>query len=135
MVRLTGNISPDAVVRVSNDPAHEICDVCEYLLMRSVQEALTYVHIWVDGETIGQVMVEIPVHGMTEGSEVIVLACRNGIVYAIRAVIHNGYATFLTDELGAFLLLEENAELNITDDGKFIVIDDFGKTLPFGGWL
>ena len=79
--------------------------------------------------------VEIPVYGLTKGSEVVVIICRDDIGYAIRAVIRNGYATFMTDELGAFLVLEENAEICITDDGKCIVIDDSGNTLPFGGWL
>lgn len=134
-VRVTGGISPDAIVIVDTNPDHDNCDVCEYLLRRALQNVLTYVHIQVDGEIVGQVTVEIPVDGMEEGSEVIVLFCRDGVVYAIRAVIRNGYASFVTDELGAFLVLEENAEINITHDGKFIVIDDFGNTLPFGGWL
>lgn len=81
-------------VCADSDPAHDNCDVCEYLLMHAMQDVLLYVHIWVDGEIFGQVKVEILVFGLTEGGKIIVRVCRGGIVYAICAVIRDGYASF-----------------------------------------
>jgi hypothetical protein len=134
-VRVTGGIAPNAVVTVDTKLCYVDCAACEYLMMRALNEMLTYVHIHVDGEITDQVQVEIQVEDLEEGSEVIVLTCRDGVIYAIRAVVRNGWVTFLTDKLGAFLILNDEADLHLSEDGKFILTGDSGETLPFGGWL
>ena len=134
-VQVSGGIAPDAVVTVDTKPAHTDCVGCEYMIARALNKRLTYVHIHTDGEIIGKVQVEISADGLEDGSEVIVLVCRDGVIYAIRAVVKNGYVTFLTEELGAFLILGEVSELNLSADGKFLLTGDSGAALPFGGWL
>lgn len=134
-VRVSGGIAPGAVVTVDTDPAHAACVGCEYLTMRALKERLTYVHIHAEGETDGMIQVEIAVEDMEDGTEVIVLTCRDGVIYAIRAEVRNGYITFLTEELGAFLVLGEASELNLTEDEKFLLTEDSEQALPFGGWL
>ena len=132
---MTGNLAPDAVVTVDTMPAHTDCVSCEYLIQRFLKELLTYVHIHVDGEYTGKLQVEIAVEGVEDGTEVIVLLCRDGIIYAIRAEVRNGFVTFLTEELGAFLVLGEESELTLTEDEKFLLVEETGEALPFGGWL
>lgn len=68
-----------------------------------------------------------------EGQEVLVLTCRDGKVWAIRATVIDGFITFYTEELGAFLIFGDPADLVLTEDGKQIVLGE--QLLPFGGWL
>jgi hypothetical protein len=135
VVRLSGGIAPGAVVTVNTKPAHADCDSCEYLLMHALQDVLTYVNIQVDGEITGQVQVEIEAGNLEEGQEVVVLVCYDGIVYAIRGIVRNGFVTFLTEKLGAFLVLRDLSQLDITPDGNYIRIGDTADVIPFGGWL
>jgi hypothetical protein len=135
VVRLSGGIAPGAVVTVNTKPAHANCDICEYLLMHALQDVLTYVNIQVDGEITGQVQVEIKAENLEEGQEVVVLVCYDGIVYAIRGIVRNGFVTFLTEKLGAFLVLRDLSQLDITPDGNYIRIGDTADVISFGGWL
>ena len=68
-----------------------------------------------------------------ENREIVILTCRDGKIWAIRATIVNGFITFYTDELGPFLVLGDPAQLVLTEDGTQILLDQ--KAYSFGGWL
>ena len=68
---------------------------------------------------------------MQDGAEDVILTCRNGKVWAIRPSVINGYITFLTRELGSYLILGSPDKLRLTEDGATIIL--YQPCIPFGG--
>lgn len=137
-VCVTGNISPNAFLLVDTGAAHSGCPGCEYLLDMHLGDNLPYYNVAIEGRYSGLLYVQLPIGdklSYAEGEEIIVLTCRDGVIYAIKAIVRDGYACFYTDELGAFLVLGTGERLKLTEDGKFILTGEGEDILPFGGWL
>jgi hypothetical protein len=95
-----------------------------------------FVNLKLSGDYVGKLLVQIPADetfAACEGKEILILTCRDGKVWAIRATVINGMICFYTEELGSFLILQDPSELVLTEDGTQILLDQ--QMLPFGGWL
>ena len=135
-IRVTGSVEKGAVLTVSNVGEHEGCSVCQALVQQHQSNGRIFVNLKLTGNYAGKLLVEIPVNetfAAYEGKEILILTCRNGMVWAIRATVTNGFITFLTEELGSFLILGDPSQLELTEDGTQIILDQ--HILPFGGWL
>ena len=135
-IRVTGSVEKDAVLTVSNVGEHADCGVCQALMEQHQSGGRIFVNLKLTGNYAGKLLVEIPVNetfAAYEGKEILILTCRDGMVWAIRATVTNGFITFLTEELGSFLILGDPAQLQLTEDGTQIILDQ--HILPFGGWL
>ena len=135
-VRVTGSVPADAVLVLSDVSDHADCSVCRQLMDKHQRDGWIFGNLEIVGGYAGMLQVEIPATGELaafEGREVVILTCRDGVVWAVRATVINGYITFYTEELGSFLVLGDADQLKLTEDGTHVVLDQ--TLLPFGGWL
>ena len=135
-IKVTGKITKNAVLVVSDVSDHVDCPVCQLLKQYHQNDGRIFVNLKLLGDYVGKLLVQIPVTeelAEYEGQEIVVLLCRDGIVWAVRATVTNGFITFYTEELGSFLVLGHVDQLKLTEEGTGIVLDQ--TVLPFGGWL
>ena len=135
-VRITGSMGEKNVLKVSYVSDHAACPICQVLMENHQVDGRVCVHLELEGECFGMLKIEIPVSeelAAYEGQEIVVLLCHDGKVWAIRAKVINGFVTFHTDEVGAFLIPGDPAQLELTEEETHIILDD--ELLPFGGWL
>jgi hypothetical protein len=135
-IQVTGRIEKDAVLVVSNVSDHVDCHVCNQLMQYHNRGGRIFVNLKLLCKYTGKLLVRIPVTGewaKYEGREIVILTCRDGMVWAIRATLTDGFITFLTEKLGSFLIFGDPDQLELTDDGKSIILNQ--EILPFGGWL
>ena len=136
VITVSGSIEEGAVLQVSYVSDHVDCPVCKLLVKQSLLEGRRFVNLKILGNYAGKLLVQIPVSeelAECEGNEVLVLTCREGVVWAIRATVIDGYISFYTTELGPFLVLDDPTQLELTEDGTKIILDQ--QILPFGGWI
>jgi hypothetical protein len=135
-IRVTGAMRKNVVLTVSAASGHVDCPVCRALVQHHEINGRVFVHLNLEGQFEGKLMVEIPVNeelAAYEGQEIVVLLCRDGKVWAVRAKVIKGYVVFCTDELGPVLILGDSAHLELTEDESHIILDK--QPVPFGGWL
>lgn len=135
LIHITGHMAKDAVVTVMDVSEHVNCAVCRHL-MENQGNGRIFVNLKLIGAYAGKLLVQISTIGDLaehEDREIVILTCRDGKIWAIRATIVNGFITFYTDELGPFLVLGDPAQLVLTEDGTQILLDQ--KAYSFGGWL
>ena len=135
-IKVSGNIGEGAVLVVSSVSDHKDCPVCQSLAKQHQLEGRVFVNLKVIGNYAGKLLVQIPANeefAKYEGKEIVILTCREGEVWAIRARLVNGIISFYTDELGAFLVLGGSEQLELSEDGTKIILDQ--HILPFGGWI
>lgn len=135
LIHITGHMAKDAVVTVMDVSEHVNCVVCQHL-MENQGNGRIFVNLKLIGSYAGKLLVQISTIGDLaehEDREIVILTCRDGKIWAVRATIVNGFITFYTDELGPFLVLGDPAQLVLTEDGTQILLDQ--KAYSFGGWL
>ena len=133
---ITGRIEKGAVLAVSDTSDHEACFVCQHLMQNNGISGRIFMNLKLNGNYAGKLLVQIPATeelAEYEGREIVILLCRNGVVWAVRATVTDGFITFLTEELGSFLIMGDTDQLKLTEDGTQIILDQ--QVLPFGGWL
>lgn len=135
-IQICGRIEKNAVLVVSDISDHVACALCALMQQHHQLDGWYFVNLKLLGEYVGKLLVRIPVPEKLqgyEGREIVILTCCNGVVWAIRAVVIDGFITFYTEALGSFLILEDASLLDLTEDGTQIILNQ--TALPFGGWL
>ena len=126
----------DVVLTVSEVSDHGDCAVCQMLAENHKVDGSVLVNLKLEGEFTGKLKIEIPVTRVLaarEGQQIVVLLCRDGKVWAVRAKVIKGRVVFETDEVGVFLILGDSTKVEETEDGTHMILD--GEMIPFGGWL
>jgi hypothetical protein len=134
-VQVTGSM-PEGAVLVVSDISDHTDDICKLLMQHHQIDGRIFVNLKLMNNYTGKLTVQIPVTeelAEYEGREIVILTCRDGVIWAIRATVINGFITFCTEELGAFLIFGDPAQLVLTEDGTQIILAQ--QYLPFGGWL
>ena len=134
-IRISGQMAKGTVLTVTNLSEHVDCTAC-LQMMQYQGDGQIFVNLTLTGEYAGKLLVQIPATGKLaeyEGQEIVILTCRDGKIWAIRATVIDGIITFYTDELGSFLILADPAQLELTAEGTQILLGQ--ESLPFGGWL
>ena len=134
-IRISGRMAKGTVLTVTNLSDHVDCTAC-LQMMQYQGDGQIFVNLTLTGEYAGKLLVQILATGKLaeyEGQEIVILTCRDGKIWAIRATVINGMICFYTEELGSFLILQNPSELVLTEDGTQILLDR--QLLPFGGWL
>ena len=134
VIQITGNIAKDAVLTISDLSDHVDCAMCQ-LLMQNQDDGQIFVNLELTGEYAGKLLVQISASedlAKYNGQEIVILTCRDGVIWAVRATVLDGFITFFTDEMGPFLILGDMTKLELTEDGMQIILGQ--EMLPFGGW-
>ena len=135
-IRVTGTMDKNVVLIVSDYTDHVDCSVCKAMIQHHLNSGRLFVNLKLLGNHEGELKIEIPATeelAALEGQEIVVLLCRDGKAWAIRAKVINGYVTFYTEEVGVFFILGDSTQLELTDDGTHLILEQ--ENLPFGGWL
>jgi hypothetical protein len=134
-IRISGQMAKGTLLTVTNLSDHVGCITC-LQMMQCQGDGQIFVNLTLTGEYAGKLLVQIPATGKLaeyEGQEIVILTCRDGTIWAIRATVIDGIITFYTDELGSFLILADPVQLELTAEGTQILLGQ--ESLSFGGWL
>ncbi len=105
-IQVSGYISAEAYLMVTDQPEHEDCAVCRYLMNLEASRLLGRYNIRIAGRYFGTLTVRIPVDTRYNGQKITVAYCCQGTLMAMHLLVEDGYVTFATDRLHTYYLLD-----------------------------
>lgn len=134
-IRVSGFISRNAELFVTNDSEHENCAICKYLEKLPSSIVLSRYHITMSGRYFGMLYVQIPVDEAFEGKIVTIAYCDDGKLMTIQVEVRDGFASFFVDRLHTFVILDGQYH-TVTEDGyQMLASDETGEIVSVDGLL
>ena len=132
-IRVSGYISSDAELFVTNGCEHENCIICKYLEKLPASFVLSRYHITMTGCYYGMLYVQIPVDETIEGQIVTFAYCDDGKLMTIQAEVKDGFVSFFVDRLHTFVILDGQYHA-VTENGhQMLASDETGEIVYADG--
>ena len=132
-IRVSGFISRNAELFVTNDSEHGNCAICKYLEKLPSSIVLSRYHITMSGRYFGMLYVQIPVDEALEGKIVTIAYCDDGKLMTIQVEVRDGFASFFVDRLHTFVILDGQYHA-VTESGhQMLASDETGEIVSVDG--
>lgn len=133
-IRVSGYISRDAELFVTDDCEHENCIVCKYLAKLPAPIVLGRYYITMTGHYYGMLYVQIPVDETYEGQTVTIAYCDKGRLMTIQVTVKDGFASFYVDKLYTFVVLDGKYHA-VTEGGHQMLASDETREVVYADGL
>ncbi|MDY3859971.1 MAG: hypothetical protein SO014_04955 [Candidatus Limivicinus sp.] len=128
-IRVSGYISSNAELFVTNGCEHENCMICKYLEKLPASIVLSRYNITMSGHYYGKLYVQIPVDEKFNGQIVTIAYCDDGKLITIQVEVKDGFASFFVDRLHTFVILDGQYHA-VTEGGhQMLASDETGETV------
>ena len=132
-IRVSGYISRNAELFVTDGCEHENCIICKYLEKLPAAIVLSRYHITMTGFYYGVLYVQIPVDETLEGKIVTIAYCDDGKLMTIQVAVKDGFASFFVDRLHTFVILDGQYHA-VTESGhQMLASDETGEIVSVDG--
>ncbi|MDY6180230.1 MAG: hypothetical protein SPI15_05205 [Candidatus Faecousia sp.] len=132
-IRVSGYISWNAELFVTDGFEHESCLVCKYLEILPASIVLARYHITITGCYHGMLYVQIPVEEALEGQIVTIAYCDDGKLVTIQVEVKDGFVSFFVDRLHTFVILDGQYHA-VTESGhQMLASDETGEIVYADG--
>ena len=132
-IRVSGYISRNAELFVTDGCEHENCIICKYLEKLPAAIVLSRYHITMTGFHYGVLYVQIPVDETLEGKIVTIAYCDDGKLMTIQVAVKDGFASFFVDRLHTFVILDGQYHA-VTESGhQMLASDETGEIVSVDG--
>ena len=132
-IRVSGYISSDAELFVTDSCEHENCILCKYLEKLPASIVLARYHITMTGCYYGMLYVQIPVDETIEGQIVTIAYCDDGKLITIQVEVKDGFVSFFVDRLHTFVILDGQYHA-VTEGGHpMLASDETGEIVYVDG--
>ncbi|MGN1026994.1 MAG: hypothetical protein ACI4P4_11390, partial [Faecousia sp.] len=132
-IRVSGYISRNAELFVTDRCEHENCIICKYLEKLPASIVLARYHITMTGYYYGMLYVQIPVDEKFEGQILTIAYCDDGKLVTIQVEVKDGFVSFFVDRLHTFVILDGQYHA-VTEGGhQMLVSDETGEIVSVDG--